>query len=253
MLKKENDYIQAYLINFCSLYIYKMDLFILLLIIMFICCLMAEVRVEARGRGITVTGVIMKWWHEVGIDDWYTGPWISGFSLLLLFTLALTVLTKCTWSQLRYFLSIKKISILTAHKFWFIFGLRAPSPSIYTLYLKTMNVVNLETENSYKITWCWNICNSPNKLSARWCRTHKTSSWPDLPCCCGPPGRWWTMFWMSTLCSSNIWYWAVWHLLNTEDQYVTLEEILFSTSPLQKLQLLLCQQSLWHHPHILLL
>ena len=106
-----NDYIQAYLINFCSLYIYKMDLFILLLLIMFICCLMAEVRVEARGRGITVTGVIMKWWHEVGIDDWYTGPWISGFSLLLLFTLALTVLTKCTWSQLRYFLSIKKISI----------------------------------------------------------------------------------------------------------------------------------------------
>ena len=144
-------------------------------------------------------------------------------------------------------------SILTAHKFWFIFGLRAPSPSIYTLYLKTMNVVNIETENSYKITWCWNICNSPNKLSARWCRTHKTSSWPDLPCCCGPPGRWWTMFWMSTLCSSNIWYWAVWHLLDTEDQYVTSEEILFSTSPLQKLQLLLCQQSLWHHPHILLL
>ena len=106
-----NDFIQAYLINFCSLYIYKMDLFILLLLIMFICCLMTEVRVGARGRGITVTGVIMKWWHEVGIDDWYTGPWISGFSLLLLFTLALTVLTKCTWSQLRYFLSIKKISI----------------------------------------------------------------------------------------------------------------------------------------------
>ena len=106
-----NDFIQAYLINFCSIYIYKMNLFILLLIIMFICCLMAEVRVEARGRGITVTGVIMKWWHEVGIDDWYTGPWISRFSLLLLFTLALTVLTKCTWSQLRYFLSIKKISI----------------------------------------------------------------------------------------------------------------------------------------------
>ena len=56
-----NGYIQLYLINFCSLYIYKMDLFILLLIIMFICCLMAEVRVEARGLGITVPGVIMKW------------------------------------------------------------------------------------------------------------------------------------------------------------------------------------------------
>ena len=132
-------------------------------------CLMAEVRVEARGQGINVTGVIMEWWHKVGIHDWHTGPWISGF--------------------------------------WFIFGLRAPSPSIYTLYLKTMNVVNLETENSYKITWCWNICNSPNKLSALWCHTHKTSSWPDLPCCCGPPGRWWTMFWMSTLCSSNIQGW----------------------------------------------
>ena len=61
MLKKENDYIQAYLINFCSLYIYKMDLFILLLLIMLIFCLIAEVRVEARGQGINVTGVIMEW------------------------------------------------------------------------------------------------------------------------------------------------------------------------------------------------
>ena len=96
-----NDFIQAYLINFCSLYIYKMDLFILLLLIMFICCLMAEVGMEAR--------------PEVGASP------SLGFSLLFLFTLALTVLTKCTWSQLRYFLSIKKISILTANKFWFIF------------------------------------------------------------------------------------------------------------------------------------
>ena len=96
-----NDFIEAYLINFCSLYIYKMDLFILLLLIMFICCLMAEVGMEAR--------------PEVGASP------SLGFSLLFLFTLALTVLTKCTWSQLRYFLSIKKISILTANKFWFIF------------------------------------------------------------------------------------------------------------------------------------
>ena len=48
-----------------------MDLFILLLLIMFICCLMAEVGVEARGQGITVTGVIMTWWHKVGsLDLW---------------------------------------------------------------------------------------------------------------------------------------------------------------------------------------
>ena len=46
-----------------------MDLFILLLIIMFICCLMAEVGVESRGQGINVTGVIMTWWHKVGIHD----------------------------------------------------------------------------------------------------------------------------------------------------------------------------------------
>ena len=78
-----NDFIQAYLINFCPLYIYKMDLFILLIIIMLICCLIAEVRVEARGQGINITGVIMEWWHKVGIHDWHTGPWISGFSVLL--------------------------------------------------------------------------------------------------------------------------------------------------------------------------
>ena len=64
-----NDFIHAYLINFCSLYIYKMYLFILLLLIMLIFCLIAEVRVEARGQGINVTGVIMTWWHKVGIHD----------------------------------------------------------------------------------------------------------------------------------------------------------------------------------------
>jgi len=59
--------------------------------------------------------------HEVRIHDWKTGSWISRFSVLFLLTLALTVLTKCARCQLRHFLSIKRISELTADKLWFIF------------------------------------------------------------------------------------------------------------------------------------
>ena len=67
------------------------------------------------------------WWYN-GMVTQGRDPWLAYWDLRVLcfvvlfpFTLALTVLTKCTWSQLRYFLSIKKISILTANKFWFIF------------------------------------------------------------------------------------------------------------------------------------
>ena len=45
-----NDFIQAYSINFCSLYIYKMDLFMLLLIIMKL-----KTPIESPAVGISVT------------------------------------------------------------------------------------------------------------------------------------------------------------------------------------------------------
>ena len=118
-----NDFIQAYLINFCPLYIYKMDLFILLIIIMLICCLIAEVRVEARGQGINITGVIMEWWHKVGIHDWQTGPWISRFSVLLFCSSSLSL--SLSWPNVLEVncntFSPSKRSPLTANKFWFIF------------------------------------------------------------------------------------------------------------------------------------
>ena len=105
----------------------------------------------------------------------------------------------------------------------------------------------------YRITWCWNIYNSPNKLSAWWCCTHKTSAWPDLPCFCGPLVDDDVVDDVLNVHLVILQYLVLGGLTPNQEQYVTLKEILFSTSPLQNLQMLLCQQSLWHHPHQLLL
>ena len=71
-------------------------------------------------------------WGHHGMVTQGRDPWLANWSLdlqvfcsvvLFLFTLALTVLTKCTWSQLRYFLSIKKISLHWLYsKHWFFYS-----------------------------------------------------------------------------------------------------------------------------------
>ena len=73
-----NDFIQAYLINFCSLYIYKMDLFILLLLIMFICCLMAEVGMEARPEVGASPSLGSLWNGDTRLES-MTGKLVPGY------------------------------------------------------------------------------------------------------------------------------------------------------------------------------